>query len=1291
MVLTNASICSKEHLQTRSTRNPHPGQSDTITILRSPDPKKELRKIWTKRDDEYWYKRDFNPRLKWFCAEQVQLQDLGDLANLLTRLEHEPEACLVRGEIAEGRDPNRLRRNTTKYHGAKGFLDEVDRKYVCVDLDQGDFPWEVDYADPEQLEIAAIWARDIYLANKAPELKGISCVAQFSSSASFRKSENSSYQQGNNTRIKLHLWFWLEGAVCSGSLKAWLKKIGADPALCRCDLPHYTAAPRFQDNQARLLPDPLAWRTRILPGHIPFIPTSPELLDSGAWRAQLEQEEERQKAFQQNLMKEAREKGVTDYSKRTAEEYLDLACEKIQLAPKGTRHQTVYGQSYWLGRLVAGDNGLEYNSIRYQLQHVVNAVFRQERSLPTELKAILDGLDAGMQEPFFLRRQELSQQRQPLLQPVSATLRDLDALRQLLPDEFRLALARKGTTVFVAPTGSGKTTAGKEELYRLLEAAKIGTHNRVLWACATLKNRNDVVKMLKQAGIPVWMAEGHDKTNCGSLHNYLYAQSLKQGCGRRWCRDFCTLHRNRGGSCRPPTQTPDHAVVVVTTHANASAVASQADFGMLLWDEAAQLCWHQLSTESLAEAIGREEIIGDTTDALLGLMAQSYAQRVPSSALQEVVEGLEVQVDQGFREQKFDELLYQGYRPRGEAPLHWRALKALEVVISHGGKGCYIKNGQLYLPELARVPDIPTRLIMDATATPLAAQAMYGEHTWRCFDVELNEHVTHIHIKINGGSRSQALDGSWACQRTGRLYEALQTCFPDGLHVEFKQWVMELSDENRPETIYFNGTEARGSNRWRDLKVGILWDFFVPKETKEAHALLWQELLEQRGALPQEEGAELVQRLREEAKFQLEVAPMLQAGGRLRYYEATAELPKMLISIGKERRLPVMGGTFVELPWDEALFIFSGEMNHRIAGLALEKIAGQRGGLWFQELDGLTDEEIRHVLQDLPWDLTSLNSLNGSSDPVASLCYERENAIFSLKESWRARMPGSGLRVVPFRGSAEASRTAGSGVLQYLPGTGGDLRGMEERAQREGWLGWRVEDQEGAELAHVDQVIEVLEALPVGACVWKEEEIVVWVCEAVGCGQRTVRRRISELGGIHAIRGRLMEGLSPEQLEQLQEGAEASRRQVQEEREAVEKEADVCSDQPLVSAINSELLPADEFLLGEQEGWALVGHEEELRDRGEPPEASCWPLDEEGVRQIERLGEPLQRALIRAYEGLLEKGCAWWQAVALCLERLAVMGCRLSERVFWSMLWWRKGLTVGLVVPWCQDKAVLRS
>jgi len=122
--------------------------------------------------------------------------------------------------------------------------------------------------------------------------------------------------------------------------------------------------------------------------------------------------------------------------------------------------------------------------------------------------------------------------------------------------------------------------------------------------------------------------------------------------------------------------------------------------------------------------------------------------------------------------------------------------------------------------------------------------------------------------------------------------------------------------------------------------------------------------------------------------------------------------------------------------------------------------------------------------------------------------------------------------------------------------------------------------------------------------------------------------------------------------------------------------------EPSMSSLDSSA--ADELLELLESELDLGGDELAQSECRQPPEASCWPLDEEGARQIDRLGEPLQRALIRAYEGLLEKGCAWWQAVVLCLERLEAMGCRLSERVFWSMLWWRKGLTVGLVRPWGQ-------
>jgi len=90
----------------------------------------------------------------------------------------------------------------------------------------------------------------------------------------------------------------------------------------------------------------------------------------------------------------------------------------------------------------------------------------------------------------------------------------------------------------------------------------------------------------------------------------------------------------------------------------------------------------------------------------------------------------------------------------------------------------------------------------------------------------------------------------------------------------------------------------------------------------------------------------------------------------------------------------------------------------------------------------------------------------------------------------------------------------------------------------------------------------------------------------------------------------------------------------------------------------------------------------ELGNHRKQPEASCWPLHEEGIRQIEQLGESLQLEMLRAYELLVERGRTWWQAMTQCLSWLGELGYQLEEDVFWSVLWWRKGLSTGLVRPW---------
>ena len=90
---------------------------DEITILHAQDGKR-LAKLFTVATNGVVIRRDFDGAT-FFSAETVPVAGIRDLCTILRRIEAHEGACIIRGALADGIDPARVRR---KKNGADALF-----------------------------------------------------------------------------------------------------------------------------------------------------------------------------------------------------------------------------------------------------------------------------------------------------------------------------------------------------------------------------------------------------------------------------------------------------------------------------------------------------------------------------------------------------------------------------------------------------------------------------------------------------------------------------------------------------------------------------------------------------------------------------------------------------------------------------------------------------------------------------------------------------------------------------------------------------------------------------------------------------------------------------------------------------------------------------------------------------------------------------------------------------------------------------------------------------------------
>jgi hypothetical protein len=209
---------------------------------------------------------------KYFKAETVPLEGLGDLADLLELLSKDTRAFCIRAEVIPGSNLDHLRRTKKTKDGEVPCLREYPRRWMMIDVDGLDHDHQVDWSTPEGCQAAATW-----LLGKLPmELRTAGHIWQCSSSA------------GHKPGVRMHFWFWIDRPMGEAELERWGEAVNdtngkkiLDLAVFRTVQPLYIANPVFDH-----VIDPVAQRLGYVPGAPAVLPRLASRADQ--WKRKLE-------------------------------------------------------------------------------------------------------------------------------------------------------------------------------------------------------------------------------------------------------------------------------------------------------------------------------------------------------------------------------------------------------------------------------------------------------------------------------------------------------------------------------------------------------------------------------------------------------------------------------------------------------------------------------------------------------------------------------------------------------------------------------------------------------------------------------------------------------------------------------------------------------------------------------------------------------------------------------------------------------------------------------------------
>ena len=268
---------------------PHPAQPPTdpgaVTILRPVDRRRLMTKEYTLAANGKAKRREFS-EARTFSVEQRHVDGIAALHWLLTKIERDPAAFIIRGEPFAATDRSASRRllhdrpadERKGEPAAAATYFDVPRAWLMLDADKIALPSSASVInDPADVAQSLV---DLF-AGYAPELEGVTAVVQFSSSAGIAEMAEAeitaglpdvwSGAAGKGGTVSAHIWFWLAEPQDGAALKRWAAAINAkagskviDAAMFSAVQVHYCAGPIFSAG----LRDPLAGRrVMLVKGH----------------------------------------------------------------------------------------------------------------------------------------------------------------------------------------------------------------------------------------------------------------------------------------------------------------------------------------------------------------------------------------------------------------------------------------------------------------------------------------------------------------------------------------------------------------------------------------------------------------------------------------------------------------------------------------------------------------------------------------------------------------------------------------------------------------------------------------------------------------------------------------------------------------------------------------------------------------------------------------------------------------------------------------------------------------
>lgn len=201
---------------------------DILAVLRNPH--LVIAKTWLADGGLKGYDQAKN-----FTLEETTVEGITGLSALLSGMENDPHACIIRGRFmgkeaaqkALGLKPGKVQRRKDE------LFEDQPLHTLLVEVDG----FEPLSADPVRQPVQAI---EEYIAACLPVcFHGVSYHWQLSASAG---------RPDKVGILKAHVWFWLQQAYSSERLRAWAtgEGVSLDPSVLDPIQVHYTARPRFE-------------------------------------------------------------------------------------------------------------------------------------------------------------------------------------------------------------------------------------------------------------------------------------------------------------------------------------------------------------------------------------------------------------------------------------------------------------------------------------------------------------------------------------------------------------------------------------------------------------------------------------------------------------------------------------------------------------------------------------------------------------------------------------------------------------------------------------------------------------------------------------------------------------------------------------------------------------------------------------------------------------------------------------------------------------------------------------